>query len=335
MRNKIFYFLLFFMVFSTLVFSDFSYQPINQNIFAKVNNETLSEELLVSRSQIVYLLSDMSTNYQDFYTVLTNTATGIELIQTYLNDQAMKIINQVLFVQFVEQKGIDLERESLRNEIENQFSNVFKDAGIPDENIEEYLLLLGYTSKSNFIDDFFYQVLYNDSIMALYEFIFQQQTVSEEEILTEYNNNKPVYKSRPSADIKIVVFNTEEEASYTYTRIIEGYYTFEEVFELSDNNVTTNISLEDELNNLVNTVKNNPPGYITEPILYNTEDNTFALLKIEKKYPERQLSFEEARNQIIFNLKDKKTQEYFDKVLPEEFEIFRKNSVVIINSELF
>jgi hypothetical protein len=247
----------------------------------------------------------------------------------------MKIINQVLFVQFVEQKGIDLERESLRNEIENQFSNVFKDAGIPDENIEEYLLLLGYTSKSNFIDDFFYQVLYNDSIMALYEFIFQQQTVSEEEILTEYNNNKLVYKSRPSADIKIIVFNTEEEASYTYTRIIEGYYTFEEVFELSDNNVTTNISLEDELNNLVNTVKNNPPGYITEPILYNTEDNTFALLKIEKKYPERQLSFEEARNQIIFNLKDKKAQEYFDKVLPEEFEIFRKNSVVIINSELF
>ncbi|KUK82530.1 MULTISPECIES: peptidylprolyl isomerase [Petrotoga] len=327
--------LLFVFLISTVLYPKIIYQPLEQAIFAKVNDETLSEELLVSRSMIVYLLSDIYNSYPEFYSALTKTATGVDLMNTYLQDQALKIVNQVLFIQFVEQKNIDLQREHIWSNIEENFSKTFKDVGIPDEEIDNYLLALGYTSKTNYLEDAYYSTLYNNSISALYTKIIQETEVSDVEMTEEYQNNKASYKSEPSADIKLIIFNSTEDASYTYNRIIEGYYTYDEVYEQTGSATSMRIILKDDSNSIVRTVKSNPPGFITTPLLYDAQNNTYALLKIERKYPEKQLTFEEAKDQIIFTLKDKKAQEYFDKVLPTEFQKFQEESSIILNSDMF
>ena len=79
----------------------------------------------------------------------------------------------------------------------------------------------------------------------------------------------------------------------------------------------------------------NPPGFIFGPVLYDKEDNSYALVKIERKYPSKQLTLEEVREQIIYNLKDNKAKEYFDEILPEEFKNFENSSTIIINASLF
>ncbi|RLL86192.1 hypothetical protein CN13_08255 [Petrotoga sp. HKA.pet.4.5] len=335
MRKKNLLLLFFVFFISTVLYPEIIYQPLEQTTFAKVNDETLNEELLISRSQTVYLLSDLYNSYPEFYSVLTRTATGVELMNTYLLDQALKIVNQVLFIQFVEQKNIDLQREEIWSTIEENFSKTFKDVGIPDEEIDNYLLAIGYTSKTNYIEDAFYSTLYNNSISALYTKIIQETEITEEEMTVEYQSNQAIYKSDPAADIKLIIFNSTEDASYTYNRIIEGYYTYDEVFEQTDSATTMRIDLKDDSNSLVQTVKANPPGFITTPLLYDAKNGTYALLKIERKYPEKQLTFDEAKDQIIFNLKDKKAQEYFDKVLPNEFQKFQEESSIILNSDMF
>ncbi len=335
MRKRAQLLLLFAFLISTLLYPEIIYQPLEQSTFAKINDETLSEELLTSRSKIVYLLSDIYNSYPEFYSVLTRTATGVDLMNTYLQDQALKIVNQVLFIQFVEQKNIDLQRQQTWNNIEENFSKTFKDVGIPDEEIDNYLLALGYTSKTNYLEDAYYLTLYNNSISALYTKIIQETEITDEEMIVEYQNNKAIYKSDPAADIKLIIFNSTEDASYTYNRIIEGYYTYDEVFEQTDSATSMRINLKDDSNSIVQTVKSNPPGFITTPLLYDSQNGTYALLKIERKYPEKQLTFEEAKDQIIFNLKDKKAQEYFDKVLPTEFQKFQEESSIILNSDMF
>jgi len=335
LKKKVQLFLLLFFLISAALYSEIIYEPLEQGTFAKVNDETLSEELLTSSSQIVYLLSDIYNSYPDFYSVLTRTATGIELMNTYLQDQALKIVNQVLFIQFVEQKNIDLQRQQIWNNIDENFSKTFKDVGIPDEEIDTYLLQLGYTSRTNYLEETFYSILYNNSISALYNKIVQETEISNQEVTNEYQNNKSIYKSDPAADIKLIVFNTTEEASYTYNRIIDGYYTYDEVFEQTDSATSMRINLKDDSNSIVQTVRSNPPGFITTPLLYDSQNNTYALLKIERKYPEKQLTLEEASDQIIFNLKDKKAQEYFDNVLPTEFQKFQEESLIILNSDMF
>lgn len=334
MKKKIILYLLVILFIPTLFLGEILYEPLDQDAFAIVNSEKLSTELLNSRSQILYILLDLKTSYPDFYNELTNTATGVEFLNTYLFDQATKIVNEVLFVQFVEQKGVDLNRNDIKKTIESKFSETFKELEIEDEEIETYLLFLGYTSRVNYIDDAFYSTLYINSISALYNKIIDEIEISEEEIKAEYEKNKSNYMSPPTADIKVLVFSSEEEASFTYSRIIDGYYTFDEVYRQSENPLLT-IRIDDDTNPLVKIIKSNPPGYVFGPVLYDSFEGTYALVKIEKKNPARVLTYEEAKLQIIFNLKDKKAQEYFDKILPEEFQEFQNKSTIIINSSLF
>ena len=335
MSRKIMILLILIISFSSVFFSEIIYNNLDYNVVALVNDEKVDVEVLNSRSQIIYILSDLSSVYPDFYTVLTNTATGIDLLNTYLLDQALKLTNQILFIQFVEQKGIDLKREETMNSINETFANVFKEAGIADEEIEDYLLALGYTSKANYLEDTFYSVLYDSAVAELYFNVMDQISVTEEEILQEYQSNQSKYMSSPSAELKIIQFPTSDEASFTYNRIIEGYYTFDEVFNQNKSSTSVTLNLEDSFDPLVQTIKNNPPGFIFGPVLYDKEDNSYALVKIERKYPSKQLTLEEVREQIIYNLKDNKAKEYFDEILPEEFKNFENSSTIIINASLF
>ncbi|HOO75599.1 MAG TPA: hypothetical protein PLS66_09905, partial [Tepiditoga sp.] len=77
----------------------------------------------------------------------------------------------------------------------------------------------------------------------------------------------------------------------------------------------------------------NFPGFISKP-MQSDSDGKYIILKIEKKMPSKSLSPEEAKDTVIFNIKDKKVKDYFDKILPEEFNKFKESQNVVVNSDL-
>jgi hypothetical protein len=178
--------------------------------------------------------------------------------------------------------------------------------------------------------------LYERAIQLYYQKKASEYNISDEEIEKEYVENKESYIQPKQSEISIIIFENSEEASLTYKKISEGYYTFEEVFEEKSSegnadNITINLNVEE--NEYINIVKNNAPGYISKP--QKISENEFILIKILSKSPERNLSIDEAKNQIIFNLRDKKAKDYFDTILPEEFKKFKENSTIVFNEKLF
>lgn len=319
------------------VFSlEIQYKEISEDLSMIVNDDEISSGVFKARTGVVSLLSTIKNTNESFFQTLTNTATGLDLLNTYNKRKALEFSGNILFVQFVEKKGIDLNREELEENINSQFDNILKESDLTNEDLSNYLGSKGYSSKEAYLEEQFYNALYERAIQAYYEEKSEEYDITEAEIQEEYNKNKSLYVRPPQAEISIIRFSNSEEASLTYNKISQGYYTFEEVFEQkqseeNSDNITINLNVEQ--NEFIDQVKNNAPGYISKP--QKISDNEWILIKILKKSPEKELSLVEAKNQIIFNLRDKKTKDYFDKILPEEFEEFKNNSTLILNKKLF
>lgn len=315
---------------------DISYKDLNDNLSMIINDEEISADVFKAQTGIVTLLGTIKNTNESFFQTLTNTATGLELINTYNKRKALDFSGNILFIQFVENKGIELNREDLKNNINSQFDKIVKDSNLSDEDLNKYLASKGYASKEAYLEEQFYNGLYQRAIQKYYEKKSQEYNISDEEIKNEYDSNKETYIQPPQAEISVIKFETSEEASLTYNKITQGYYQFEEVYnEKKNDNTADNMTINLNVNNnqFVTEVKNNAPGYISKP--EQVDDNSWMLIKIMKKTPQKQLSLEEAKNQIIFNLRDKKAKDYFDKILPDEFKKFKDNSNITLNKKLF
>jgi len=315
---------------------DISYKDLNDNLSMIINDEEISADVFKAQTGIVTLLGTIKNTNESFFQTLTNTATGLELINTYNKRKALDFSGNILFIQFVENKGIELNREDLKNNINSQFDKIVKDSNLSDEDLNKYLVSKGYASKEAYLEEQFYNGLYQRAIQKYYEKKSQEYNISDEEIKNEYDSNKETYIQPPQAEISVIKFETSEEASLTYNKITQGYYQFEEVYnEKKNDNTADNMTINLNVNNnqFVTEVKNNAPGYISKP--EQVDDNSWMLIKIMKKTPQKQLSLEEAKNQIIFNLRDKKAKDYFDKILPDEFKKFKDNSNITLNKKLF
>lgn len=315
---------------------DISYKDLNDNLSMIINDEEISADVFKAQTGIVTLLGTIKNTNESFFQTLTNTATGLELINTYNKRKALDFSGNILFIQFVENKGIELNREDLKNNINSQFDKIVKDSNLSDEDLNKYLASKGYASKEAYLEEQFYNGLYQRAIQKYYEKKSQEYNISDEEIKNEYDSNKETYIQPPQAEISVIKFETSEEASLTYNKITQGYYQFEEVYnEKKNDNTADNMTINLNVNNnqFVTEVKNNAPGYISKP--EQVDDNSWMLIKIMKKTPQKQLSLEEAKNQIIFNLRDKKAKYYFDKILPDEFKKFKDNSNITLNKKLF
>jgi len=322
---------------SIFVFSlDIQYKEISEDLSMIVNDDEISSEVFKAKTGVVSLLSTIKNTNESFFQTLTNTATGLDLLNTYNKRKALEFSGNILFIQFVESKEINLNREVLKENIETQFDNILNDSDLSDEDLNNYLSSKGYSSKEAYLEEQYYNALYERSIQSYYEKKSEEYDIEETEIEKEYNENKNLYVKPPQAEISIIRFSNSDEASLTYNKISQGYYDFEEAFEQkqsegNSDNITINLNVEQ--NEFIKEVKNNAPGYISKP--QQISENEWILIKILKKSPERELNLEEAKNQIIFNLRDKKAKDYFDKILPEEFEDFKENSTLILNKNLF
>ncbi|MDN5342067.1 MULTISPECIES: peptidyl-prolyl cis-trans isomerase [Oceanotoga] len=311
---------------------NYGFEELEDEISMKINEEKISSDYLAAKSGTISLLTNLRQQNDSFYYLLTNTATGIELLNEYNLQQAKKVANQILFIQFVENKEINLNREETKKLIEEDLNSAIKDSNLKEEDANYYFMTKGYMNKQNYINGITYDRLYQTSINKLYNQISSSYEINEEEMKSEYENNKENYMQKSTSDIEIKRFDNIDQANKAYENIINGLNNYEDINK--DQTQAVTISLEDENNEIVKMVKNNAPGYISKPLNLNQNEERF-IIKIINKKPQKQLTLEESKEQIIFNLRDKKTKEYFDKILPQEITEFVNNSDIIFNSKLF
>lgn len=330
--------LLFIVLVSVNFFSyDKIYEEIDENIVAVVNGEEIFIDLVNARSNTVNLFSDLRESYSNFYNLLINTKEGLSLLDKYIEDVLERVINQKLFIQYVENKGINLNKDLLKEDLYSRIDAIFSD-DFSKEEIDFFLFSQGYENIDTLKYDRFMTNLYERSIEMLYDKIASGFEVTDNEIKKEYEENKHKYYSKPKAELKVLRFESFEEAERTYSRITDGSYSFEELFDLfketNDADLIT-IDITEEQSELMDIIRNNAPGFITRPIALSDDNGEQIMFKIYKKNPSRLLDLEQVKELIILNIQDNKAKLFFQNDLEKEFQLFRENSTVVINNLFF
>ncbi|KLO22139.1 peptidylprolyl isomerase [Marinitoga sp. 1155] len=335
MKKNILFFLI--LVSAFISFGIVKYKELNAQTIAIINTENIDYNYFQSQSKTVEILRNLNNINNNFYKILVGTTEGNMVIQKYEKSVLDKLAGEILFIQFTEKvKGVNLNKDQLFNDVKNQINEIFLSSNLSENDILLYLISKGFENKEQYIYNIYHKKLYQKAISEIYKYLLSNVDVSEKEIETEYSKNKNRYYTPQSADLKLVFFKTSDDASLAYQKIIDGYYMFDDIYnkKISSNEATEiKIDIENNNNDLVNTIRTSFPGAILKPMKYN--ENYFSLIKIEKKYPKKQMTLEEAKQKIIENIKDEKAKQLFNKLITTEFEKFKNNSEIIINSKFF
>ncbi|MBM7559420.1 peptidyl-prolyl cis-trans isomerase [Marinitoga litoralis] len=314
-------------------FGAISYKELDDKTIAIINNETINYDYFQSQAKSLEILRGINNINNVFYKILVGTNEGNNVIKKYEKYILDKFAGEILFIQFVENKGLNLNKNELLNALKEQTEQILKSTNLNDNDIMLYFISKGFENKEQYIYSLYHERLYKNAVSEIYQYLLNSVEITNEEIINEYEQNKEHYYTKQSAELKMVFFKSSDEASLTYQKIIDGYYTFDEVYDNSSEATSMTISVEDESNEFIKKVKNSVPGTVLDPIKYN--ENYYALIKINKKFPRKQMKLEEANNLIIENLKDEKAKLLFDKLVSSEFNEFKNNSEIIINSKYF
>jgi len=333
------YILVFMLFITAFAFSfDYTYQKMDsESTVALINNdEIISMDYLLSQTDSIKILDDLKNNYSDFFNILSTTEEGMNFLNKYYKTVLDKIIYKKLFVNYVESLGINISREELKTYYTEKISQIFEDSGMSDEDTNLYLYSQGYPNKETYIEANYFDSLYKNAINLLYNNQYDAITVSDEEIDSEYNQNKKLYVSDNKGLIKVIYFDKKEDSDYYYQKILNGELNYDDIYktlEESQESSSLEVNLDTSEGQIVDLIKANFPGFISKP-MQSDSDGKYIILKIEKKMPSKSLSPEEAKDTVIFNIKDKKVKDYFDKILPEEFNKFKESQNVVVNSDL-
>ncbi|WGS64449.1 peptidyl-prolyl cis-trans isomerase [Marinitoga aeolica] len=329
--------LVFILLFVFTSFAIVKYEDLEAKTIAVINGESINYDYFQSQAKTLEILRSINKLNNTFYKILVGSTEGNSVIQKYEKTKLDKLAGEILFIQFTEKiKGLDLKRNELYNSIKSQVESIFNSSKLSENDILLYLISKGFENKEQYIYNIYHDKLYQRAVSAIYQYLIDNVTVSENEIRDEYDKNKDKYFKPQAADIKLVLLNSSDDASLAYQKIIDGYYTFDDIYKnkISSNEATMmRVNIDNEQSDFLKTIRSSFPGAILKPMKYNND--SYALIKIEKKYPKTQMTFEEARPDIIKNLKDEKAKKLFDKLVSSDFQQFKNDSEVIINSKYF
>jgi hypothetical protein len=196
------------------------YEETAEDVSMIINEEKIPNEVFKAQTDIINILSNIKNTNESFFQTLTNTATGLELLNTYNKQVALEFSGNILFIQFVEKNGINLDRESLRESLSIQFDQIIRDSGLTEEDLTVYLNSKGFSSKESYLDSQYYNALYERAIQLYYQKKASEYNISDEEIEKEYVENKESYIQPKQSEISIIIFENSEEASLTYKKNI-------------------------------------------------------------------------------------------------------------------
>ncbi|MDO4535512.1 MAG: SurA N-terminal domain-containing protein [Clostridium perfringens] len=198
---------------------------IQKTVVAVINDEEIT-------------LGEVNDNLKGLYTSL-ETQYGTDYlsdsqIQSYILYQRQgmlsSLVQEKLMVLQAEKLGIVPSQEELETQVNakmEELKEYFESSG---ESYDDYIETYGENSVRE---------MFKNSIISeiLEENMTKDLTVSDEEVETYYNENKDSYLNYGSADVKELIFNTEEEANAASEAIANGTATFDALYAEYEANI--------------------------------------------------------------------------------------------------
>lgn len=198
---------------------------IQKTVVAVVNDEDIT-------------LGEVNNNLKGLYTSL-ETQYGTDYlsdsqIQSYIlyqrESMLSSLVQEKLMVLQAEKLGIVPSEEELTAQVNAKMEELKAYFEASGQSYDEYIETYGETSVRD---------MFKNSIICqiLEDNITKDLTVSDEEVETYYNENKDSYLNYGSADIKELIFNTEEEANAASEAIANGTATFDSLYAEYEANI--------------------------------------------------------------------------------------------------
>lgn len=293
-------------------------EAIQKTVLAKVGNDkiTMGDVNSELQADIDYLIETYGENYEN--TIDDNLKEQLKKARTQVLDQLVN--NKVLITKGTE-LGYIPTGDALTTAIEEE-KEKFKEAYGGEDGLKQALEYSGI-SEEKFNSNIENLVKVNKVIDA----ITKDVTVSDEEVEKYYNDNIDKYTTKPGANAKHILFETEDEAKDAKNKIDSGETTFDALYSQYEANKAAGTKPVSE--NL-GYVKNDQEGFDTDflagfKILKEGEVSApvkssfgYHIIKVEGVQTEDKVkSLDEVKDSIKSTLLSKKQQEVYKSTLEE------------------
>ncbi|EPB8179579.1 peptidylprolyl isomerase [Clostridium perfringens] len=287
---------------------------IDKTTVATVNGEKITLGEVDSHLKGVF--AQMKSKYGDKY--MDDPQVAQQILQQRQSVVQSLVTDKVLVTE-ADKLGIKPSEEDINKKVDEQFENIKKGMG---DNFDKALEDEGYT------EDTFKEFLKNQVIAeATVEYATKDVKVSDEDIKKYYDENKQQFVVKAGADVKHLLFPTEEEAQKAYDEIQSGKTTFDDLFNKYEKNkdpkkepIAENLGRVDYNNSnfdkdFMEGLKGLKDGEISKPVKSSFGYHIIKATNITDK--ETQLTEEQAKEQIISILENQKKKEAYQKDLEQ------------------
>ncbi|MDU6350630.1 MAG: peptidylprolyl isomerase [Clostridium perfringens] len=287
---------------------------IDKTTVATVNGEKITLGEVDSHLKGVF--AQMKSQYGDKY--MDDPKVAQQILQQRQSVVQSLVTDKVLVAE-ADKLGIKPSEEDIKKKVDEQFENIKKGMG---DNFDKALEAEGYT------EDTFKEFLKNQVIAeATVEYATKDVKVSDEDIKKYYDENKQQFVVKAGADVKHLLFPTEEEAQKAYDEIQSGKTTFDDLFNKYEKNkdpkkepIAENLGRVDYNNSnfdkdFMEGLKGLKDGEISKPVKSSFGYHIIKATNITDK--ETQLTEEQAKEQIISILENQKKKEAYQKDLEQ------------------
>ncbi|CAJ1609108.1 TPA: peptidylprolyl isomerase [Clostridium perfringens] len=287
---------------------------IDKTTVATVNGEKITLGEVDSHLKGVF--AQMKSQYGDKY--MDDPQVAQQILQQRQSVVQSLVTDKVLVAE-ADKLGIKPSEEDIKKKVDEQFENIKKGMG---DNFDKALEAEGYT------EDTFKEFLKNQVIAeATVEYATKDVKVSDEDIKKYYDENKQQFVVKAGADVKHLLFPTEEEAQKAYDEIQSGKTTFDDLFNKYEKNkdpkkepIAENLGRVDYNNSnfdkdFMEGLKGLKDGEISKPVKSSFGYHIIKATNITDK--ETQLTEEQAKEQIISILENQKKKEAYQKDLEQ------------------
>ena len=196
-------------------------EAIQKTVLAKVGDEkvTMADVNSELQANIDYLVETYGEDYEN--TIDDSLKEQLKTARTQVLEQLVN--DKVLITKGTELGYIPSDNE-LATAIEEEKAK-FTEAYGGEEGLKEALEYYGMTDEK--FNSFIENMVKTDKVK---EAITKDVTVSDEEVQQYYNDNIDKYTTKPGANAKHILFETEEEAQAAKNKIDSGEATFEDLY---------------------------------------------------------------------------------------------------------
>lgn len=287
---------------------------IDKTTVATVNGEKIT--LGDVDSHLKGMFTQLESQYGKEY--MQNPEVAQQIVQQRKSVVEGLVTDKVLVTE-AEKLGITPKEDEITKKVDEQFNNIKSSLG---DNFDKALEAEGYTEET------FKAFLKNQVIaQATVDYATKDVKVTDEEIQKYYDENKQQFVVQAGADVKHLLFPTEEEAQKAYDEIQSGQTTFDDLFNKYEKN--TDPKKEPIAENLgrVNYDNQNfdpafmeglkplKDGEISKPVKSSFGYHIILATNVSDK--ETQLTLDQAKEQIKATLENQKKREVYQKDLDQ------------------